>query len=150
MAGTYTKLIYHIIFSTKHREPVIAPRLRENLYPYIGGIIRGQDNMLQAIGGMPDHIHLVVRMKSDISVSEIVRLVKANSSKWINEQPNRPSRFGWQSGYGAFSVSFSQLASVCQYVERQEEHHRKKTFQEEYQEFLRRHDISFDERYLLG
>jgi REP element-mobilizing transposase RayT len=150
MAGTYTKLIYHIIFSTKDREPLIAPTLRDKLYPYIGGIIRGQAGALDAVGGMPDHIHLVVRINPDISVSEIVRLIKANSSKWVNEQPGRPGRFGWQSGYGAFSVSYSQLPAVREYVQNQEEHHRKKTFQEEYQEFLKRHDIAFDERYLWG
>ena len=86
----------------------------------------------------------------DISVSEIVRLVKSNSSKWINEQPSSPGRFGWQSGYGAFSVSLLQLAAVCDYVRRREEHHRKKTFREEYQEFLKRHDITFEEKYLWG
>jgi len=150
MAGTYTKLIYHIIFSTKDRESLITPGLREKLYPYIGGIVRGQEGMLQAIGGMPDQIHLVVRIKPDVSVSEIVRLVKANSSKWVNEQAGSAGRFGWQSGYGAFSVSFSQLTAVCEYVERQEEHHRKKTFQDEYQDYLKRHEISFDERYLWG
>jgi len=150
MAGTYTKLLYHIIFSTKDREPLITPHLRENLYPYIGGIIRGQEGVLQAIGGMPDHIHLVVGVKPDLSVSELVRLVKANSSKWINEQASHAGRFGWQSGYGAFSVSLSQLAAVCEYVQRQEEHHSKKTFQEEYLDFLRRHEVSFDERYLWG
>jgi REP element-mobilizing transposase RayT len=150
MACTYTKLIYHIIFSTKDREPLITPRLREDLYPYVGGIIRGQDGALEAIGGIPDHIHLVVRLKPDISVSEIVRLIKANSSKWVNEQPGCAGRFGWQSGYGAFSVSLSQLAAACEYVKTQEEHHRKKTFQEEYREFLKRHDISFDEKYVWG
>ncbi len=150
MAGTYTKLIYHIIFSTKDREPLITPGLRDNLYSYIGGIIRAQEGMLHAIGGTPDHVHLVVRIKPDVSVSEIVRLVKANSSKWVNEQADRAGRFGWQSGYGAFSVSFSQLPAVRKYVQDQEEHHRKKTFQEEYQEFLKRHDISFEEKYLWG
>ena len=150
MAGTYTKLVYHIIFSTKDREPLVTPKLRETLYPYIGGIIRGQDSTLQAIGGMPDHIHLVARLKADISVSEIVRLVKANSSKWVNEQTDCAGRFAWQSGYGAFSVSLSQLAAVCEYVQNQEAHHRKRTFQDEYQEFLKRHDVSFEEKRRWG
>jgi REP element-mobilizing transposase RayT len=126
MAGTYTKLIYHIVFSTKDREPLITPRMREDLYAYLGGIIRGQDGFIQAIGGMADHIHLVVGLKPDVSVSEIVRLVKANSSKWVNEQARASGggRFAWQSGYGAFSVSVSQLKAVCEYVQKQEEHHR--------------------------
>ena len=145
MANTYTKLLYHMIFSTKHREPLIIPGLRKGLYSYIGGIVRGQKGVLVEIGGMPDHLHLVTRIRPDTSVAEIVRLVKANSSKWVNEQPARGGKFAWQEGYGAFTVSPSQLAGVCNYVQTQEDHHRTKTFQEEYVEFLKRHEIEFDE-----
>ena len=98
MAGTYTELLYHLIFSTRQREPLISPRLQPDLYAYIGGIVRGQGGVLLDVGGMPDHVHLVLRIKPDISVSEIVRLVKANSSKWVNEQPGQSGRFAWQSG----------------------------------------------------
>jgi putative transposase len=145
MANTYTKLLYHFIFSTKRREPLIVPELKKDLYSYIGGIVRGQKGVLVEIGGMPDHLHLVSRIRPDIAVAEIVRLVKANSSKWVNEQPNSRGRFAWQEGYGAFTVSPSQLPGVCTYVQTQEDHHRTKTFQEEYVEFLKRHEIEFDE-----
>ncbi len=148
MAGTYTKLIYHLIFSTKHREPLISPRLRTELYPYIGGILRDQDGHLLEVGGMPDHLHLLIRLKADISVSEIVRLVKANSSKWVNERPDQTGRFAWQRGYGAFTVNLSQASTVSQDVRNQEEHHRKQTFQEEFIEFLKRHEIEFDEQHV--
>ncbi len=104
--------------------------------------------MLVEIGGMPDHLHLVIRIRPDLSVAEIVRLVKANSSKWVNEQPAHQTRFAWQEGYAAFTVSSSQLPGVCRYVQTQEDHHRTRTFQEEYVEFLRRHEIEFDESHL--
>ena len=148
MAITFTKLIYHIIFSTKRREPLISAGLRNDLCAYIGGIVRAQKSLLVEIGGMPDHLHMVVRTRPDLSVAELVRLVKANSSKWVNERPDSIGRFAWQEGYGAFSVSSSQLAGVCEYVRNQAEHHRTRTFQEEYVEFLRRHEIEFDETYL--
>jgi REP element-mobilizing transposase RayT len=124
MPGTYTKLIYHIIFSTKNREPLVTPGLRENLYPYIGGILRGQDGTLEAIGGMPDHIHLVVRIKPDISVSGMVRLVKANSSKWEGEKvsgtvlrllrpaPRLHGRFQTQSGYSPVNPGLSTKSTL--------------------------------------
>src|SRR5262249_174983 len=141
MANTYTKLLYHIIFGTKRREPLVTTGFQDHLYSYIGGILRGRKGMLVEIGGMPDHVHLVIRIRPDVSVEEIVRLVKANSSKWVNEGPNARGRFAWQEGYAAFSVSCSQLPGVCRYVQNQAEHHRTKTFQEEYVEFLRRHDM---------
>ena len=148
MPSTYSNLLYHIIFSTKQREPLITPGWREELYRYVAGILRGQDGLPLEIGGMPDHLHLVCRTRPDVSVSEIVRLVKANSSKWANERPEGMGRFAWQRGDGAFTVSVSQLDAVRQYVRSQEEHHRTRTFQEEFVEFLKRHEIEFDERYL--
>jgi REP element-mobilizing transposase RayT len=148
MPSTYSSLLYHVIFSTKQREPLITPAWREELYGYVAGILRGQDGLPLEIGGTPDHLHLVMRIRPDVSVSEIVRLVKANSSKWANERPDGVSRFAWQRGYGAFTVSVSQLGAVRQYVQTQEEHYRHRTFQEEFVEFLKRHEIEFDERYL--
>jgi REP element-mobilizing transposase RayT len=148
MAGTYTQLNFHVVFSTKRREPLIKPRLRQDLYPYIGGTLRSQKCIPLEIGGMPDHIHLVIRLRPDKSMSELVRLIKANSSKWVDERPDRVGRFAWQAGYAAFSVSLSQLTGVREYVKTQESHHRKKTFQEEFTDFLNRHEIAFDERYV--
>ena len=148
MAGTFTNLLYHIVFSTKHRQPLITPTLQEELYKYMGGIIRGEGGTLLEIGGMPDHIHLLTRFKADKSVSHMLQLIKANSSKWVNERPEQSSRFAWQTGYAAFSVSESQVGVVRDYVRRQEEHHRRRSFQEELLVLLRKHEIDYDERYL--
>jgi REP element-mobilizing transposase RayT len=146
MPATFSKLLYHLIFSTKSREPLITPELQEELYPYIEGIARGQDASLIEFGGVPDHVHLVIQLRPDRSVSEIVRLIKANSSKWANERPNAQGRFAWQRGYGAFTVSISQLEVVREYVRKQEEHHRTRGFREEFIDFLRRHEIEYDDR----
>jgi putative transposase len=148
MSSTLTNLLYHIVFSTKHREPIITAPIRKELYKYMGGIIRGEGGTLLEIGGMPDHVHLVVRFKAEPSVATMVKIVKSKSSKWLNEQPKRPGRFEWQRGYAAFTVSVSQLENVQAYVRNQEQHHRRKTFQEELQLLLEKHAIEYDERYL--
>jgi REP element-mobilizing transposase RayT len=148
MAGTFTNLLHHIVFSTKHRRPLIQPALRDQLYKYIGGIIRGQKGILLEIGGTPDHIHLVAKFKADHSVAEMLRLIKCNSSKWANERPEKTGEFNWQTGYAAFTLSESQLPTVRNYVRNQEEHHRRRTFQEEFLELLKRHGIEYDERYV--
>jgi putative transposase len=148
VAGTFTNLLYHVVFSTKDRQALIPAALRAELDKYIGGILHNQGGILLEIGGMPDHIHIVAKLPADRSVSEMVRLIKANSSKWVNERTAPAVSFGWQSGYGAFSVSASQLEDVRGYVRRQEEHHRVRTFREEFVEFLKWHEIAYDERYL--
>lgn len=148
MANTYTNLLYHIIFSTKDRIPLITNDFREELYKYMGGIIRGEKGILISIGGMPDHIHLAAKFKAGISVSDMLRKIKANSSKWANEKLNNRSKFGWQNGFGAFTVSESQLDTLLHYIERQEEHHRNKTFKEEFLEFLKKQNIEYEEKYL--
>lgn len=148
MANTYTNLLYHIVFSTKHREPLILPQFRDDLYAYIGGIIRGEGGVLLEIGGMPDHIHAVTKFKTEPSVAEMIKVFKAKSSKWWNEQPNRLGRFSWQVGYGAFTISPSQLPTVIRYVQNQEDHHRAVSFQDEFRALLDKHGIEYDERYL--
>ena len=148
MAGTFTNLLYHIVFSTKNRQALITNTLQEELYKYMGGIIRGEGGTLLEIGGMPDHVHLIARFKADKSVSHMLQLIKANSSKWVNERPQQNSRFSWQTGYAAFSVSESQVGVVRDYVSRQEEHHQIISFQEELLALLRKHEIEYDERYL--
>jgi putative transposase len=150
MATTFTNLLYHLVFSTKDRQLLLTPELLVEVCGYMGGIVREHDGVLLDAGGMADHVHLVIKLKPDVSISELMRLVKANSSKWINERPGAQPRFEWQAGYGAFSVSESQLAVVRNYVRHQEEHHRRRSFQEEFLEMLRRHGISFDERYVWG
>ena len=112
MASTLTNLLYHIVFSTKHREPIITKPIRADLYAYIGGIVSGEGGVLLDIGGMPDHVHLVTRFKSEPSVATMLKKIKSKSSQWLNDKPNRPGRFQWQTGYGAFTVSVSQLDFV--------------------------------------
>ena len=148
MAGTYTNLLYHLVFSTKNRIPLISDALQEDLYSYIGGIIRGEGGVLLEIGGMSDHVHLVTELKPTKSVSEMLNRIKAKSSKWVNAEKLKMRKFGWQDGYAAFSVSESQVASVRRYVREQEEHHRKLSFQEEFRSLLDKHGVEFEERYL--
>lgn len=148
MANTYTNLLYHIIFSTKNRLPLIQLPWQQKLYQYVGGIIRGERCVLLEIGGMPDHVHIVAKCKSDTAVSNLLRCVKANSSKWFNEQLENKQKFAWQDGYGAFTISESRLNDVIKYIRNQEVHHHKKTFQEEYLDFLKQHHVDFDEQYL--
>jgi putative transposase len=150
MADTLTNLLFHIVFSTKDREPLIRPAFRDELQKYIAGIVRNEGGVLLGVGGMPDHLHLVTKFKSDRSVAEMVRLIKANSSKWVNEEHGAAGRLAWQIGYGAFTVSRSQLDALLNYVANQESHHRVRSFQDEYREFLIKHGVEFDEKYLWG
>ena len=138
----------HIIFSTKNRAPELLPEWQPRLHSYLGGILRAHGGKLLAAGGMPDHIHLLVSMSRDTSVSEIVRLLKSNSSGWIHATFSDRTRFAWQTGYAAFAVSYSHVAAVKSYILAQEKHHRKKSFQEELVTFLKRHELEYDERYL--
>ena len=148
MPSTYTNLLYHLVFSTKNRIPLITHGLQEELYKYIGGIIRNEGGVLLEIGGTNDHVHLLTKFKPAISVSEILNRIKANSSKWANRHKMPMRNFRWQEGYAAFSVSESRVPTVAEYIRNQEEHHRKQTFQEEFVALLKRHGIDHDPRYL--
>ena len=148
MSGTYTNLLYHIVFSTKQRIPLITDSIREELYRYIGGIIRGEGGILLEIGGTADHVHLLAKLKPAAAVSDILRLVKANSSKWANERKRRLRKFGWQDGFGAFTVSESQVVGVREYIRTQETHHRGLSYHDEFRAMLERHGVEYDERYL--
>jgi REP element-mobilizing transposase RayT len=148
MPQSFTCLHIHFIFSTKGRIPLITTDMQPRLFEYIGGILRAEDSQLIAAGGMPDHVHLLASLSKESSVSDAMRLVKANSSSWIHNQFVDKCDFAWQAGYGAFAVSYSNLEDVKEYIARQVEHHRVRTFQEEFVEFLRRHDIAYDARYL--
>jgi putative transposase len=150
MPQSFASLHYHLIFSTKHRVPIITAELQTRLYEYIGGILRAHGSCLLAVGGMPDHIHLLASLSKEMSISEALRLLKTNSSKWIHETFPNHSTFAWQTGYAAFAVSYSSLASVKRYLATQAEHHRTVTFQEEIRAFFHRHHIEFDERYVWG
>ena len=146
MPQSLTQLLVHVVFSTKDRAPLIADAWRPDLHAYIGGILRKRKCDLLAAGGIEDHIHLLVRMPTTISIADMIRDVKTNSSAWRHESGD--GRFAWQSGYGVFSVSPESVAAVSAYIADQRDHHRKATFQDEYRSFLRTHGMEFDERYL--
>jgi REP element-mobilizing transposase RayT len=148
MPQSFACLHYHLIFSTKSRAPRIVPDLQPRLYEYLGGILHNHGGVLVAAGGMPDHVHLLVGLSREMAVAEAVRAVKANSSKWIHGTFAEQREFAWQNGYGAFTVSYSHLGQVRQYLAGQAEHHRRMTFQEEFLAFLKRHEIEYDERYI--
>ena len=148
MPQSFACLRYHVIFSTRDRHPGLTPEIRGRLYPYISGILRAEQGQVLVIGGTADHVHLLLGISRDRSVVETVRDLKANSSRWIRSEFPSSGSFSWQAGYGAFTVGRSGVANVRAYIENQEEHHRTKTFQEEFVEFLCRYEIPFDERYL--
>jgi REP element-mobilizing transposase RayT len=148
MAGKYLSLLVHFTWSTAGREPWIETEMREDLYSYIGGIMKNKKAKLLAAGGMFDHIHLYASMPSTISIADFVNVVKSNSSRWIHESYSRLGAFGWQEGYGAFSVSKSEEPRVVRYINNQEDHHRKRTFKEELIGLLEKHGIEYDKRYI--
>ncbi len=148
MPNTYTNLLFHIVYSTKYRKPLIQPSWQDELYGYMGGIIRAEKGVLLVAGGIEDHVHLLAKLPPTIAVSDMLRLIKANSSKWANERSD-VSYFEWQAGYGAFSVSESNVPSVRKYIDSQDAHHRKQSFRDEYLALLRRHNIEFEERYVF-
>ena len=147
MPGTFSNLSVHVVFSTKDRLPLMTMPIRDELFPYIGGIVRGLGGTIITVGGMPDHVHLVARLPTTVSVADVARIVKANSSKRMNEKFTT-MKFGWQRGYGAFSVSHSALPAVVNYVRDQERHHRGLSFEEELTILLTKHGIDFDMRHL--
>ena len=147
MAGTFSNLTVHLVFSTKERLPLMTMPIRDKLFPYMGGIVKGLGGTIITVGGMPDHVHLVARLPTIVVVADVARTVKANSSKWMNEKFTT-IKFGWQRGYGAFSVSHSALPAVVNYVRNQERHHRRRSFKEELMVLLTKNGIDYDERYL--
>jgi putative transposase len=148
MPQSFVSLHCHLVFSTKHRSPMIDGELQPRLFEYIGGIARGLNSMLIAAGGIPDHVHLLVSLNKEIAISDYLREIKAESSKWIHKTLADKHEFAWQAGYGAFAVSYSQIDAVKAYIENQHEHHRTRTFQEEFVQMLKKHRIPFEERYL--
>ncbi len=138
----------HLIFSTKHREPSIAPAWADRLYEYAGGVARDHGCRLLAAGGVPDHVHLLVSLGREMAVADLLRVVKAGTSRWVRETFHDAGGFAWQTGYGAFAVSFSQLGAVRQYIATQADRHRTVSFQDELRRFLRKHEVAFDERYV--
>jgi REP element-mobilizing transposase RayT len=147
MADTFTNLLTHVIFSTKDRLPLITPEIKPRLHAYLGGIVRSLDGIALAIDGPIDHVHLLIKTPASAALADVIRTVKANSSRWVHETFPRAD-FAWQTGYGAFSVSFSNVEQVRTYIANQEDHHKTISFQEEFVAFLKRHSIEYDERYI--
>lgn len=150
MANTYTALFYHFVFSTKNRIKHIQPEIEERLWKYIGGIARHYKMTAIQVGGVEDHLHALVMAPPTLAPFEIAKYLKSDSSKWIHEEFADLHDFVWQDGYGAFSVSKSNVPGVVSYIQNQREHHQKQTFQEEYREFLTKHGVEYDERYIWG
>lgn len=148
MPRSFTNLIYHIVFSTKNRQPLINAATKPRLYEYIGGILRNKGGIAIEIGGMDDHIHILAKLRPDESLSDIMRDLKANSSGWMHKVFPALKEFSWQNGYGAFTVSASQIENVRRYIADQEKHHAKFGFREEFIKLLQINQIEFDEKYL--
>jgi len=149
MANTYSQLYYHIVFAVRGRANIISAKWRDQLYKYISGITERKNFKLFVINGTRDHIHMLVGSKPDVNLSDYVRDIKANSSKYINENKYVYGHFEWQAGYGVFTVSPTQVKKVISYIENQEEHHNEKSFRREYVELLELSGIDYDEKYLF-
>ncbi len=149
MANTYTQIHIQIIFTVQNRECLIQDKWKTELYKYIAGIINANGHKLIVINGMPDHIHILLGLRPSQSLSELLQDIKGDSSKWINNKRFMKGRFSWQEGFGAFSYGKSQLSDVIKYINTQEEHHKKRSFIEEYRYLLRLFDVEYDERYIF-
>ena len=150
MAHTYVSIYIHYVFSTKQRLPLIIPEIQDRLWAYMGGIARENKMKALAVGGTNDHVHILVSLPAVMPVSKAIQLIKGGSSKWVKETFENMKNFSWQEGYGAFSVNISMVKDTISYIERQAEHHRYRSFQEEYIGFLKKHDIEYDDRYVWG
>ena len=148
MANTYSQIYIHIVFTVKGRQNLIPKRHREELQKFITGIVTNRNQKMLAIFAMPDHTHILVGLKPNIAISDLVRDIKAGSSKFISEKNWLRNKFSWQEGFGVFSYSKSQIDNVVKYILNQEEHHKKKTFKEEYLDILRKFGIDYNEKYL--
>jgi REP element-mobilizing transposase RayT len=148
MAGTYTKLFYHLVFSTKNRQRFITPAIEEELYKYIAGILRNIDGSFVEINGMADHVHVLAILPPEISLSDALRTIKASSSKWVHEAKPELAMFAWQDGYSAFTVSKSQVDPVREYIRDQKAHHAERDYKAELLALLAKHEVEYDERYI--
>jgi putative transposase len=146
VAQTLGNVVVHLIFSTKQRKPLIEPDIRSSLFAYLGGIVREMRGTALIVNGTCDHVHMLIRIRPANSIADIARIVKTNSSGWIRKKGHKD--FGWQAGYGVFSVSESSVPAVTRYIATQEEHHRKRSFQEEFVAFLKKNKVAYDERYI--
>jgi len=148
MSDSYTNLLYHVIFSTKDRRPLITPDYEVRLYDYIGGTLRRTGGISLQLNGTEDHVHLLARLRPDRALSDVVRDLKANASGWLHDVFPTLEDFCWQRGYGAFTVSASHVERVCKYIARQKEHHRRISFRDEFIQFLTANGIDYNERFI--
>ncbi len=148
MGNSYTSLYLHAVFRTKNNALFLSPSIQERMYPYLGGIAREHQMKLLEVGGIEDHVHLLLSLPADLAVAKAMQILKGGSSKWVHNAVPSLSSFGWQEGYGAFSIGISQLVPTTAYIANQKEHHRKMNFHGEFMAFLKKHDIPYDERYL--
>ncbi|MFB3922024.1 MAG: IS200/IS605 family transposase [Terriglobia bacterium] len=148
MPQSLSQLYVHLVFSTKHREPLLWSPTREQMHAYLATVLKNQDSPALKVGGTSDHVHCLFRLSKNIPLAKIVEEVKTSSSKWVKTQGRSSANFHWQNGYGAFSVGPADVDSVAEYVAQQEVHHRTVSFQEEYRKLLASHGLEFDERYL--
>jgi REP element-mobilizing transposase RayT len=146
MSHTYSQNYLHVVFSTKERKRLISPSMQPKLWAYMAGIARNHDFLVLANGGIEDHVHLLIQLPPVLSLAKAVSLLKSNSSSWMSEHG---MSFAWQEGYGAFSVSASNMATVKRYIANQEKHHRRRTFEDEFIALLKKHDIPFDPKYVF-
>lgn len=149
MANTYNQCYIQLVFAVKYRQNLITKNIREKVEKYITGIIQQKNQKLLSIYCNPDHTHILVSLDTKIAIADLVRDLKANSSKFINENNLTSNNFRWQEGYGSFSYSKKEISRVALYIENQEKHHLKKSFKEEYIELLQEHEIDFEEKYLF-
>ena len=149
MPNTYTQIHIQVVFAVQNRVSIIRKSWKDELYKYITGIIQNYGHKVLAINGMPDHLHILIGMRPTQSLSDLMQDIKGDSSKWINQKSFVNGKFSWQEGYGAFSYSKSHVDAVIKYIKNQEQHHKKKTFIEEYHEFLDKFEVEFDERYIF-
>lgn len=149
MSGTFSQIYIQVVFAVKGRENLIANSWKDDLHKYISGIIKGKEQKSIIVNGMPDHIHTFIGLKPSMKISDLVRDIKNNSSNFINDKKLVKGKFSWQEGYGAFSYSHSQIENVYNYILNQEEHHRKKTFREEYIELMKKFEIEYNDQYLF-
>jgi REP element-mobilizing transposase RayT len=148
MSQSLTQLYVHLVFSTKYRKHLILPEIQTELYNYIGGILNNIECTPIQIGGITDHIHILLCLSKKITLIKMVEEVKRSSSKWLKIKHPELSEFYWQNGYGAFTVGYTQIDSVIKYIQNQQQHHSKHTYQDEYRLFLNKYKISFDEKYV--
>jgi len=149
MANTYTQLYYHIVFAVQGRENFVSKDWKDELYKYITGIITNKNQKLMIINGMPNHVHIMLSTKPDCNLSDLIRDVKSSSLKWVNNKKFVKTKFSWQEGFGGFTVSKSGVDKLYKYIQNQEKHHAKKTFRQEYIEFLEAYEVEYNEEYLF-